>query len=121
LIAVATNGNGKTRFPYMPFYVDDWLSSDTVARLSLVQRAAYLNLLIRQWKAPNGILPNDEEQLARWSELGVNWKRLGRPILAACFTSTASGYINPKLRGLWIAARSKSEQARKAAEKRWED
>jgi len=121
LISVAIDGNGRARFPYMPLYVDDWLSSDTVESFSLVQQAAYLRLLLRQWKAPNGFLPNDEAQLAKWSGLGVNWKRLGRPVLAAGFTHTTSGYVNPKLRDLWKSARSKSAQARKAAEKRWSD
>ena len=50
----------RARFPYMPFFVDDWLSSDAVESFTLEQQAAYLHLLLRQWKAKDGFLPKDE-------------------------------------------------------------
>jgi uncharacterized protein YdaU (DUF1376 family) len=110
----------RARFPYMPFYVDDWLSSDAVESFTLDQQGAYLRLLIRQWKAKDGMLPKDESTLARWSGLGARWKKFGRPIVARCFVERRDGLVNPRCRELWEAAREKSTQARDAAQKRWE-
>lgn len=110
----------KARFPYMPFYVDDWLSSDAVDSFNLEQQAAYLLLLLRQWKAKDGMLPKDEPTLARWSRLGPRWPKLGRPIVARCFVERRDGLVNLRCRALWEAAREKSAQARDAAQKRWE-
>jgi uncharacterized protein YdaU (DUF1376 family) len=110
----------RARFPYMPFFVDDWLSSDVVASFTLEQQAAYLLLLARQWKAPNGFLPKDEATLARWSGLGSRWAKLGRPILRQCFVRRKDGYANPRCRRLWEWAKVKSARAKTAAEVRWD-
>lgn len=106
--------SGKARFPYMPFFVDDWLSSDAVAQFTLEQQAAYINLLLRQWKAEDGILPNNRATLARWSGLGDRWGKLGPPIIRACFVERHGGLVNPKCRKLWEWTRDKSAQARAA-------
>jgi len=112
---------GKTRFPYMPFYVDDWLSSDTVEGFTLEQQGAYMLLLCRQWKAPDGRLPKDELVLARWSRLGTRWRSVGRPIVNACFVERQGGLVNLRLRRLWEEIKDKSKKAKAAAEKRWSD
>jgi uncharacterized protein YdaU (DUF1376 family) len=111
----------RARFPYMPFYVDDWLSSDAVEGMTLEQQGAYLNLLLRQWKAKDGMLPTDDATLARWSRLGARWRKVGKPILAQCFVTRNGSYVNPKLYGLWERSRGKSGQATTAAEVRWEE
>lgn len=111
----------KTRFPYMPFYVDDWLSSDTVEGFTLEQQGAYMLLLCRQWKAPDGKLPKDESVLARWSRLGSRWKSVGKPIVAACFVERHGGLVNKRCRRLWEETKEKSKKAQAAAEKRWSD
>lgn len=105
----------------MPFYVDDWLSSDTIVGFSLEQEAAYLRLLLRQWKASDGQLPKDEGVLASYSRLGTKWRRAGRPILQRCFVERAGGFVNVKLREIWLRTREKSAKAKAAAEKRWDD
>lgn len=110
----------RARFPYMPFYVDDWLSSDAVESFTLEQAGAYLFLLLRQWKAPNGYLPTNEATLARWSRLGSRWPKIGRPILRACFVKRKEGYANPRCRRLWEETKAKSAKARTAADLRWE-
>ena len=108
-----------TRFPYVPFYVDDWLSSDTIAGFTLEQEAAYLRLLLRQWKAPDGQLPKDEGLLAGYTRLGARWKKVGRPIIQRCFVERANGYVNERLREEWLRVRDRSEKAKVAAGKRW--
>ena len=107
------------RLPYFPFYVDDWLSSDTVEAFTLEQQGAYLLLLLRQWKAEEGVLPKDEAKLARWSRLGARWPKVGRPIVARCFVERRGTLVNLRLRELWEAARTRSSKARGAAKLRW--
>lgn len=111
----------KTRFPYVPFYVDDWLSSDAIAGFTLEQEAVYLRLLLRQWKAADGQLPKDEALLAGYSRLGPRWPKVGRPIVKRCFVERADGLVNLRLREEWLRVRSKSEKAKAAADKRWSD
>lgn len=112
----------KTRFPFLPFYVDDWLSSDAVSGFTLEQEAVYLRLLMRQWKAADGQLPKDEKLLAGYSRLGKErWRKIGRPILQRCFVERASGLVNLKLREIWLRTREKSAKAKAAAEKRWDN
>lgn len=104
----------------MPFYVDDWLSSDTVEGFTLEQQGAYLLLLLRQWKAKDGRLPSDEATLARWSRLGARWRTVGRPIIQRCFVERGGGLVNPRCRALWEDIKEKSKKAKLAAEIRWE-
>jgi len=110
----------RSRFPYMPFYVDDWLSSDSVESFTLEQQGAYLLLLARQWKAKDGMLPKDEPTLARWSRLGSRWRTVGRPIIERCFVERSGGLVNVRCRRLWEDIKDRSKKARAAAEIRWE-
>lgn len=114
-----TRTDEKTRFPYVPFYVDDWLSSDAIAGFTLEQEAVYLRLLLRQWKASDGQLPKDEGLLAGYSRLGHRWAKVGRPIIQRCFVERTGGWVNPRLREEWLRVRSKSEKAKAAADLRW--
>ena len=118
---MATAGEARAKFRYMPFYVDDWLTSDTVDRFTLEQQAVYLHLLLRQWKAKDGTLPKDEQQLARWTRLGQRWSKVGRPIVAQCFVERRGGLVNVRLRRLWEAAQARSNKARVAAHLRWDN
>jgi uncharacterized protein YdaU (DUF1376 family) len=105
----------------MPFYIDDWLTSVAVDGFTLEQRGAYLELLLRQWSAPTGTLPNDDRTLAQLSRLGRRWAKVGRPIIARCFVEQDGGLVNPRCRELWEAARRRSSTAKKSARLRWED
>lgn len=117
---MGVNGE-KVRLPYMPFYVEDWLSSTAVAGFTLAQQGAYLRLLARQWQSPTGALPNDERELARISGLGPRWKTAGKPIIAKCFKVVPQGIQNLKLQAIRNEVLQRSEKARKSAEKRWTD
>lgn len=116
----ASDRSESNRLPYMPKYVDDWLSSATVASFTLEQEGAYDRLLMWEWKDPTCTLPNDETVLAQYSRLGSRWRRLGRPIVKACFVEEGGRLVNLKLRELWRAAMEKSRQAKDAANSRWD-
>lgn len=108
------------RFPFFPFFVDDWIASSTVGSMTLEQQGVYLLLLARQWKARDGLLPKDQALLAKWTGLGGRWPKVGRPVLERCFAEREKGYCNLKLHRLWARAKSKSAKARASAELRWE-
>ena len=86
--------------PSFPFYASDWLGSNRRAMMSLAQQAGYVNLLCRQWAEPDCTLPDDDEVLARWSELHEGWFNGGSRLVRLCFPKCAHkpGRIaNPKL------------------------
>jgi uncharacterized protein YdaU (DUF1376 family) len=110
---------GRSRYPFMPFYVDDWLSSDAVESFTVEQQGVYLNLLLRQWRSKDGYLPKDDATLARWSRLGARWAKVGRPVLERCFVERAGGWVNLRCRKVWEEVKDRSAQAKRAAEARW--
>lgn len=116
------------------FYVDDWLSSPSVALLSLEEEGAYLNLLLRAWKQPDCGLPDDAAVLAAWSKLGPAKWRKSQARLRSLFEEQDGRLYNPRLMRerenqmqYWQerndrheAIRAKRAEAGKAgAEKRW--
>lgn len=107
------------RLPFMRFWVDDWITSDAVESFTLAQQGAYLRLLLRQFKSPDGVLPRSEAQLARLSGLGDDWPTLGRPIIERCFVKHGTGFANPRCRDEWERARDRWIQTVKAGRKRW--
>jgi uncharacterized protein YdaU (DUF1376 family) len=59
---------------WMPLHVADWRASDTVRQLSLAGRAAYMELLMSQWRAEGDGLPLNPDDLRRlvgWT--GKGW------------------------------------------------
>jgi uncharacterized protein YdaU (DUF1376 family) len=111
--------NEANRLPFMPLYIDDWLSSDAIAAFTPEQESAYLRLLMRQWKSPDCSLPKDESILASYSRLGSRWKKLGRQILQRCFVEVNGRFVNQRLKFEWEKAREKSVKAQSAAFTRW--
>lgn len=60
----------KDRMAWMPLYVDDFIGSAQVARLTAEQRGVYITLLMRQWQLRGEGLPDDVRELRRlaaWS------------------------------------------------------
>src|SRR3982751_1788768 len=107
-------------YPYLPFFVDDWLSSPSVSDFTLEQQGAYLRLLCWAWKTPKLELPRNEHVLAEYSGLGARWAKVGRPIIKRCFeTSPQNGYVNPRLQQEWHRVQGRSSIGKKAAETRW--
>jgi uncharacterized protein YdaU (DUF1376 family) len=72
---MAANGNGK--MAYMPFCPKDYRADDKVSLMNRAQRGSYVELLCVAWDQPEpGILPDDDEQLAKWALCTrAEWKR----------------------------------------------
>lgn len=109
-----------SRLPFMPIFVDDWLSSDAVAGFTLEQEGAYFRLLMWEWKSADCALAADESVLARLSRLESRWRKVGRPIVDRCFTKIDGRLVNERLREVWERARKKSEKSAEAARISWE-
>jgi uncharacterized protein YdaU (DUF1376 family) len=107
------------RLPYMPVFVDDWLSSLAIGSFTLEQEGAYWRLLTWAWKDPTCSLPRDENTLATYSRLGVRWRKLGRPIITRCFVVEDERLVNRKLRRIWEQVHERSLKAKASAELRW--
>lgn len=67
--------------PWMPLYVADYLA-DTM-HLSTAQHGAYLLLIMHYWRA--GMLPRDDETLARITRMSAGEWNAARPTIAALF------------------------------------
>lgn len=107
------------RLPFLPLYVDDWFSSPTIQSFTLEQEGAYGRLLKWAWKLPNCSLPKDEVTLATYSRLGTRWRKVGRPILAACFVEQDGRWVNLRLHIEWVKAHDAHGKRVAAAEERW--
>ena len=107
------------QLPYYPKYIDDWLSSLTIAGFTLEQEGAYDRLLMHQWKSIDCTLPDNDQALAQYSRLGARWRKLGRPIIDACFVLVDGRLRNEKLYRHWLDAQDKSVKARASADARW--
>lgn len=84
-------------FPFMKFYCKDWLSSSSVADMSLEAQGAYLRLLCYQWE--DGHIPHDTDKWARRVGLDASsdkWAAIYAE-LAHCFDRTNEGYVNSRL------------------------
>lgn len=116
--------------PYMPLYVNDWLSSPRVACMSLEQQGAFVRLLCYCWASGTASIPNDDKVLARLSGLGEGWLANGSQLVRDCFVNHPDGsgnLTNSKLFELWkervewreksVAAGVKSGKARRKASK----
>lgn len=82
------------------FYVRDWLTSLSVARMTDQQVRIYLNLLCYSWlDEPTATLPNDDAELARLAHVSLaEWQQIKDPILAK-FETNGNGRIhNAKLK-----------------------
>ena len=71
--------------PSFPLYASDWLGSNRRAMMSLDQQGGYMNLLCRQWSDPTCSLPDDDDALAKLSEMGEAWMKGSSYLVRACF------------------------------------
>ena len=72
--------------PDMPFLVNDWLSSTTIAAMTPAEEGAYIRLLAHAWNDPDCTLPDNDALLARLSRLGADWDQGAGKVLRAVFT-----------------------------------
>lgn len=93
----------RKRLPYMPLFVDDFLSSTKVAAMTPAEVGGYLMLLMNCWASGDVSIPADDSSLEMISRLGVGWKK-SRNKLRACFTEhpTKEGFLtNSRLCEVW--------------------
>lgn len=101
--------------PWFPFYVDDFLASPKVQRMSVEEVGVYLLLLCQQHQEgavewPCERIPN----ALRGHEASVDY------VLDECFEETAGGWVNPRLRSIHREQEEKSAKARRSAKARWD-
>lgn len=83
------------RSPMMPFWTDAYLG-DT-RHLTTLEHGAYMLLLITAWRSKDGILPDDDKILARFSGLTVDkWKKI-RPVLEQFFDVENGQWLQGRL------------------------
>lgn len=84
--------------PAFQFYPNDWLSSESIAMMSLAEQGAYLRLLCYDWMKDG--IPDDDIKLARLSQLNEGWLNGGSDLLRPCFVVHPEkiGFLtNPRL------------------------
>ena len=108
------------QYPWLPLFVADWLSSETVTLGSLAARGALIHLLCYQWK--DGSIPADEVRIARllgaspeefksvWKEIGSKFKPFGDDRLQ-----------NERLEFERAKRQGRSSAAKESASRRWEN
>lgn len=81
-----------SKFPFFPFYVDDFAASAVVEAMTAEQVGAYILLLCKAWgQTPPGSLVSDDAILARWARLDrARWDDIKLGVLSA-FTLRADG------------------------------
>lgn len=103
---------GKGKRIWFPIYVGDYLRD--VAKLTMIERAAYMQLLCEYWS--EGKLPDNDEQLALVANLtNKEWEKYkGR--IEAVF---GLGWNNKFLDDQAVKADAASDQHSSAAKSRW--
>lgn len=70
--------------PKLPLWTDAYLG-DT-GHLTTIEHGAYLLLLITAWRSKDGLLPDDDKMLARYTRLTLDKWRKMRPIIEPFFS-----------------------------------
>ena len=101
--------------PYMQLYVADYLA-DTM-HLNVDQHGAYLLLIMNYWQTGKPLPDNDQRLQCVCRTSAEHWQEL-RPALEEFFTIKDGYWYHNRLDKDLEKVKSKSESARKAAEKR---
>jgi uncharacterized protein YdaU (DUF1376 family) len=105
----------REQLPYMPFFVGDYLKE--TRRLTTEEHGAYVLLILEYW-AKGGNLPDDDVQLARIVGLKLpTWRKM-RPVIEAFFHD---GWQHEGLDKQLIYAADRKERARRAALARYSE
>ena len=114
----------KDRADWMPLHVGDWLASGTVAAISPAGEAAYLRLLMHQWRNEADGLPGAPAELRKLTRATPAEWRATWPYLEQHFPLDPDGKRrNPRLQAERLhvnATRAeRSESGKKGNAKRW--
>lgn len=110
----------KGKAPAFQFYPADYLADENVALMTLEEQGAYLRLMCFEWR--EGSIPADIKKLARLCGCSADAMQQMWGALAPCFEPHPEHddrLVHPRLQKERDALRSRSEQARKAAQARW--
>ncbi len=103
---------------WFPFYVDRFLGSRKVRRMSAEQIGVYVLLLCEQWDT--GPLPDSDDELAFMGKVEVD---AVRTVLSLCFLQTEDGWINEALEDVREEqerkSRTRSRAGKAGARARW--
>lgn len=112
------------RLAYLPLYVLDFLTDPLVLRMTWIEQAIHLRMLMASWEA--GPLPNDVDMIARMidgyrlnhelSRARYNTASSVRLVLGACWVRTKEGWISRRLEDERAYARSVVETNRRRTE-----
>ena len=111
-------GEGE-RVPIMPFYVTDFLSSDSVLKMPGPARSLYAHLLLLEWNAGGKGLPEEEGELARMVGYPRLTFRKWFPFLKGNLVLIEGRYHNPRTRSEYKRALQKRDSAKRAGAARW--
>jgi len=100
---------------WFPFYVQDFLSSPTVAIMTAEEVGGYCLLLCYAWQDPRGSLPNDDDSLRILSRVKGDLVRI-----KSCFNEKNGRIYNVRLTQELDKALEKSDSARKSNAMRWQ-
>jgi uncharacterized protein YdaU (DUF1376 family) len=110
--------------PWMPFYVEDYLSA--TSDLKSEEHGCYFLLLLLTWRQPNCALPNDMKWLKRalasctTDMHGNRFNRLVPALLLRFFVLDSDGmWRQPRLISEWEKAEKFSRNQKQKVEKRW--
>jgi uncharacterized protein YdaU (DUF1376 family) len=112
------------RFPYFPFYPNDWLASSKRAVMTLSEQGAYFNLLCHYWESGCSGLETSDLILQGLAGIRPSDRKAPRmETLLSCFIVRDGKLHNERLEKVYLEAVSYSD-ARKAAgvrgaESRW--
>lgn len=101
--------------PWFPFYVDDFMGSPKVQRMTMEEIGVYVMLLCQQHQ--EGAVEWPCERIAnalRGHERSIEY------VLAECFEQTPEGWKDPGLSRIQKDQKDKSSKARMAAKARWD-
>lgn len=112
--------------PAFQFYVKDWLTSQTIARMTEKQERTYLRLLLHAWDSDEpGSLPNDINVLSKVVKID---KRTLRDFLSKfpqTFIEVDAKLVNAKQRKIYEElvqfSQKASDRGKKGAQARWQD
>jgi len=113
-----------TSFPYLPIEVENFLSSREWISFNYVEKAAFINLLLKSWhEIPSASLPDDDVLLTHFSGVGRRWGKIKEKVLSEWVLASDGRYYHPYVakRALeaWLIKLNASLDANKGNEKRW--
>jgi uncharacterized protein YdaU (DUF1376 family) len=113
------------RYPYIPLYVNDFVTDEHVDDMSTLALGAYWRLIFKAWhQTPVGSIPNDDDKLAQWSRLShEDWEKVRKSVLAAWELGDDNKFHQKRLerefKKLKRNSKVRSSAGSKGAETRW--